>query len=86
MEFKKTDRSIYLENNEGKRIAEITYLETQDGIYTIEHTFVDKSLRGQRIASKLVEMAVEDIRSKNGIVQATCSYAKNWIEKNNTKE
>lgn len=86
MDFKKTDSSIYLENEEGKIIAEITFLETEKGIFTIDHTFVDESLRGQGIASKLVELAVEEIKNKNGKVAATCSYAQKWLEKNNVKE
>ena len=34
------------------------------------------------IARKLVEKAVEEIEKKGGIVKATCSYAKKWLEKN----
>ena len=37
--------------------------------------FVDESLRGQGIASKLVEMAVAEIKRKDCQVQASCSYA-----------
>ena len=80
MEFQIEEGRIYLEK-EGIVIAEIEYENLGDNEYNIYHTFVDDSLRGQGIASKLVEMAIEEIQKKNGKVNATCSYAKMWIEK-----
>lgn len=82
MEFFKEDSRIYSLDENKKVIAEITFEEIEKGIFNINHTFVDESLRGQGIASKLVEMAVEEIQKRNGKVQATCVYAKNWLEKN----
>ena len=64
----------------GKVIAEVTFPETEPGVYTIDHTFVDGSLRGQGMASKLVQMAVDEIQNRGGEVRATCSYAKKWLE------
>ncbi|MBR1799767.1 MAG: N-acetyltransferase [Bacteroidales bacterium] len=69
---------IFLER-EGKVIAEITYSETEPGVCTIDHTFVDDSLRGQGIASQLVQLAVDDIRTSGRAVNATCSYAAAWL-------
>lgn len=82
MEFFKEDSRIYSLDENKKVIAEITFEEIEKGIFNINHTFVDESLRGQGIASKLVEMAVEEIQKRNGKVQATCMYAKKWLEKN----
>lgn len=73
------DNRAFLLNEEGKLVAEVTYPETEPGVFTIDHTFVDDSLRGQGIASKLVETAVEEIEKK-GKVQATCSYAVKWLQ------
>ncbi len=81
--FKKEDNRIYIDDEEGKVIAEIEFEETEKGTFNIYHTFVDESLRGQGIASKLIEEAVNVIKSKNGKIKATCSYAKTWLEKNN---
>lgn len=81
MEFQKEEGRIYLEKD-GKIIAEIEYEDLGNNEFNIYHTFVDDSLRGQGIASKLVEAAVEEIRKRNGNVNATCSYAKTWLEKN----
>lgn len=82
MEFIKEDSRIYSLDNNKKVIAEITFDESEYGIFTISHTFVDESLRGQGIAGKLVEMAVEEIEKRGGKVEATCSYAKKWLEIN----
>lgn len=82
MEFIKEENRIYLENDEGKIIAEITFEERQNGVYDINHTFVDESLRGQGVAGKLVEEAVKAIEEKQGKVTASCSYASKWLEKN----
>ena len=83
MDFIKEEGRIYLEDKNGKVIAEITYEDMKDGTYNINHTFVDESLRGQGIAQKLVEEAIKEIKNKNGKITATCTYAKRYLEKNN---
>ena len=82
MEFITEENRIYTRNEEGKVIAEIEFEKVDDYVYSIYHTFVDESLRGQGVASKLVELAVKEIESRNARVTATCSYAKSWLEKN----
>ena len=78
-EFKITENRIYAENDEGKVLAEIEFSKEQDNVYNIFHTFVDDSLRGQGVASILVEMAVHEIESRGYKVTATCSYAEKWL-------
>lgn len=75
------ENRIYMTDDEGKVVAEVTFPETADGEFTINHTFVDESLRGQGMASKLVQAAVDEIEAKGGVVKATCSYAVKWLEK-----
>ena len=82
MNFIKENSRIYSLDENKKIIAEITFPEVEKGVFCIDHTFVDETLRGQGIARKLVELAVEEIEKKNGKVQATCSYATKWLEKN----
>jgi len=81
MEFVIEDKRIYYEKD-GKVLAEIEFEKIDEYTYNIYHTFVDESLRGQGIASKLVKKAVEEITERNAKVEATCSYAKAWLEKN----
>lgn len=83
MEFKIESNRIFKEDESGKAIAEITFPETETGVFCIDHTFVDDSLRGQGIAGKLVQAAVREIQNKGGKITATCSYAAHWLEKNN---
>lgn len=79
MKFNVEKNRIYYEEN-GKTLAEVTFIGDED-VLTINHTFVDDSLRGQGIASKLVQEAVNEIKRQNKKVQASCSYAVKWLEK-----
>lgn len=72
---------IYITDN-GKEVGEVTFCETSKGVYTINHTYVDNSLRGQGVASQLVRRAVEEIESRGGRAEATCSYALVWLARN----
>lgn len=72
---------VYALDEDGKLIAEITFPETAPGVYTMDHTFVDPSLRGQGMADKLVRAALEQIQANGGTPAATCSYAVSWLEK-----
>jgi len=81
MNFIKEKNRIYLKDDNDKVIAEINF-ERKGDLYNIYHTFVDESLRGKGIASKLVKEAIDYIKEKNGKVIASCSYANKWLEKN----
>ena len=81
MKYIKEENRIYVEN-EGKVVAEVEFEKISDNTYNIYHTFVDESLRGQGIAQELVKKAVEYIKKNNCKVEATCSYAKHYLEKN----
>lgn len=82
MEYKIENNRIYCQNEENELIAEITFPEIEDGVFCINHTFVDNSLRGQGVAGQLVKLAVEKIQERGGKVTATCSYAQHWLVKN----
>lgn len=66
---------------EGEEVGEVTFPE-RDGVYVINHTYVDDRLRGQGIAAELVRRAVEEIERRGGRVEATCSYALLWLARN----
>lgn len=65
----------------GEEVGEVTFPE-RDGVYVINHTYVDDRLRGRGIASELVRRAVEEIESRGGRYEATCSYAVLWLARN----
>lgn len=82
MQFIKEENRIYATNIDNETIAEVTFYEIENGVYNIDHTFVDDSLRGQGVGSKLVQEAVNTIREKGAQIQATCPFASKWLEEN----
>lgn len=65
----------------GMPVAFVSFPQ-REGIFVINHTYVDESLRGQGIASELVRRAVEEIERRGGQYKATCSYAQLWLARN----
>ena len=81
MDFIYEKDRIYLENEEGKTIAEVTFPNVSSDEVNVNHTFVDSSLRGQGMASKLMTALATDLKKNNKKAHATCSYAIEWFEK-----
>ena len=81
MEFKHESNRIFLENEDGKTIAEVTFPEVSDNKVNINRTFVDGSLRGQGVADKLLTELAAELKNKNKKALPTCSYAVTWFEK-----
>lgn len=80
MEFTVESNKVYYGSAQAP-LALITFPETTPGVFCIDHTEVDESLKGQGVGGKLVALAVEAIRAQGGQVTATCGFAKAWIEK-----
>ncbi|MCO6025981.1 N-acetyltransferase [Prevotella cerevisiae] len=80
MNYITENERIYAKDASGKIIAEITF-PTENGIATINHTFVDSSLRGKGIANQLVQMAVNKILADGNKIAATCLYAIVWFQR-----
>ncbi|QIB70793.1 N-acetyltransferase [Aminipila butyrica] len=85
MIFKYQSNRIYHANQQGKVLAEILFPYEEGNIANITHTVVDDSLKGQGIAGKLVQMAVEEIERSHKTPKFTCPYAAKWAEKNYKK-
>lgn len=81
MKFLMEPHRIYAEGEKNKLLAEVTFPETKNGLWDINHTFVDDSLRGQGIAGKLMEAVAKQAEAKNKKLLPTCSYAVQWFEK-----
>lgn len=80
MNFITENDRIYATDPSGKIVAEVTF-PTKDGVSTIDHTFVDPSLRGEGIAGKLVKLAADKILAEGNKIAATCSYAVAWFKR-----
>lgn len=81
MEFKHEENRIYLENENGKCIAEVTFPKVSENKVNVNHTFVDSTLRGQGVADKLLNALAQKLRKDNNKAVASCSYAIDWFEK-----
>lgn len=79
MDFITENDRIYMKDSSGNIIAEVTF-PTKNGVSTIDHTFVDPSLRGDGIAGKLVELAANKILADGNKIGATCPFALTWFE------
>ena len=80
MDFITEKDRIYATDPSGNVIAEVTF-SSEDGVSTIDHTFVDPSLRGEGIAGKLVKLAADKILAEGNKIAATCSYAVAWFKR-----
>lgn len=80
MEFQREQGRVFAQDPQGKLLAEVTFPTGTDGVAEIDHTFVDESLRGQGIASQLLEAAMEEISKRGQHVRPACSYAVKWLE------
>lgn len=65
---------FFLKDQQGQRIAEISYVWSNDSTIIADHTWVDDSLRGQGMARKLLDRLAEFAREKSLKIIATCSY------------
>lgn len=80
MDFITEKDRIYATDPAGNVIAEVTF-PTEDGVSTIDHTFVDPFLRGEGVAGKLVKLAADKILADGNKIAATCSYAVAWFKR-----
>lgn len=80
MNFIHDHNKIYLNDENSRMIAVVTFPKLKDNVVNIDHTFVDASLRGQGIAGKLMEEAVTHLRQHQLKAKPTCSYAVKWFE------
>ena len=81
MNFIKESNRIYAENDEGSVVAEVTFPLVSEGIVSIDHTFVDNSLRGQGVASDLMEEVYALLKENDLKADLVCSYAIAWYKR-----
>lgn len=68
----------YVQN--GERLAEITW-QVREGVMHMDHTYVSGTLRGQGVAKKLLDRAVQYAKEQNYKMKAHCSYVVAAFEK-----
>ncbi len=58
-----------------KVLGEMTYSFVEDGVISIDHTYVDYALRGMGIGKSLMDSVVAFARNENFKVVSSCSFA-----------
>jgi len=77
-------RGAFFLEQDGKRLAEMTYSRANASLVIIDHTEVDASLGGQGVGRQLLDAAVRWARETQTKVMATCPYAKAQFDKDPT--
>ena len=82
MEIREGHNKFYINDEQGKQIAEIVFVPTGENLAIIEHTDVDESLKGQGIGKQLVAKVVEkNCVGKNRKIIPLCPFAKHEFDK-----
>lgn len=74
-------KGAFFVQNDGRRLAEMTYSRTNAALIIIDHTEVDASLGGQGVGRKLLNALVGWVRSEGIKVVPLCPFAKAQFEK-----
>ncbi len=70
--------AFYVEEN-GERLAEMTYVWSGTDKFIIDHTEVSDKLGGKGVGKQLVTAAVEFARTKNVKIVPLCPFAKSVL-------
>ena len=74
--FGKNKDRFYMGESEEKALAEVTFKKHKDNIIILDHTYVNRSLRGRGMGKILVERVVAYARENNLKIIPTCPFAK----------
>ena len=76
MDFQFTEGRIFNEDENGKTLAEITYVKSAsvEDVVVADHTYVDPSLRGQGVAEELVDALVDEMEKQGKKIEPLCPY------------
>ncbi|OOF60189.1 GNAT family N-acetyltransferase [Rodentibacter myodis] len=76
---------FFILDEQGKKIAELTYFYETDSKINANHTFVSDQLRGQGVADKLYQALISFIQEKQLTLHPTCSYIERKWQRDNQK-
>ncbi|MFQ9423781.1 MAG: GNAT family N-acetyltransferase [Christensenellaceae bacterium] len=81
MEFFEEKERICVRDESGTVVAEVVFSDEGEDSVCITRTYVEEGLRGQGIAAKLMEAAVNSARRRGKKIIPQCSYAAAWLAK-----
>ncbi len=77
---------FFLLDQNGDKVAELTYFFVDEQTINANHTYVSETLRGQGIADQLYRELVNFVRDKKLKLIPTCSYiVKKWQRENKSQ-
>jgi predicted GNAT family acetyltransferase len=74
-------RGAFYVERDGMRVGELTYARSGKDAINVEHTEVERALRGRGVARTLLDALVAWARHSGTRVQASCSYARAQFRK-----
>lgn len=80
MEFQREENRIWLADASGQKIAHVIFPARSEGVVTVSSTYVDPTLRGQGVASRLMEALTRELRESGRKAVPVCSYAVRWFD------
>jgi predicted GNAT family acetyltransferase len=81
MDFRIDENRIVSYSEDGKLLAELTFPARDAKRVNVDHVFVAESLRGQGIASRLMELVCDHCVRNGLLIVAKCPYAIEWFKK-----
>ncbi len=77
---------FFLLDQNGNKVAELTYFFVDEQTINANHTYVSETLRGQGVADQLYRELVNFVRDKKLKLIPTCSYiVKKWQRENKSQ-
>lgn len=73
------ENRLYFEAEDGTLLGEVTFPSNGSDVVEINHVYVNEILRGQGVASRLMEAAYQRLKDRGKRIIATCPYAISWF-------
>ena len=86
MNFDIKSNEICFYNEQKEKLAYVMFSNVNESTVLVTTTFVSDVLRGQGVASKLMEALYDELKRTNRKAILKCSYAVNWFEKHQDKQ
>ncbi len=87
MKFEVGNNEVYLKDQNGTKVAYVCFEKCGENEYNIYSTYVDESMRGQNIASQMLDFTINRLKIIGAVkVFASCNYASHWLEKNDIQK
>jgi hypothetical protein len=75
-----TEEGAYVVSVDGERAGKAEYL-VREGRHVFVHTEVDDGHAGSGLAAQLIRFALDDVRSRGGLVVPICPYVSAYIKR-----